>query len=302
MTGAKKDGKRGTDLPEAIPPVTPVTDPVPGSPPTAPSDEERKARLKRAVANLTREFRANVRSESDFEALLVRGKPVNHRVHLTALAVLAALGLALGLGMGGGVVGLLKGALLPAAYGVFWLVLARTGGEELDHITVDAAGVVHSNKSGRDVEARGDFARVAIPIVLIAVSGWITFGLVRDIIDPPQPVCNVVVKIRPDDCISLPNIGALINASVDVASPGASSAPGASPSASPGDLGAGPSNATSTPAFTRSDWILLERIVRSMQLFASTLLLVSSIWFVRRMLTGRWVLTVRPVHHRLEDE
>jgi hypothetical protein len=301
MTGAKKDDKRGrTELPAADPaPESPPTGGPVGDPAVAsPSTEERKARLKRAIANLTREARAGVRSQGDFEALLVRGQPVNHRTHLAAVAVLVVLGLALGLGFGGGLLGLLKGAVIPAAYAAFWLFLALTGGEELDHITVDEAGVVRSNRTGRDVETRGDFARVAIPIALIAVSTWITVGLIRDIANPPQPVCNVQVKIRPDDCISLPNIGAMVKASADVAgSPSATEAPGGSPTPS-----AGAAASTSTPAFTVDDWKLLERIIRSLQLVVSSLLLVASIWFVRRMLTGRWVLTIRPVKHRLSDE
>jgi len=299
MTARNGDGAGSADAAEAGP-----TDVAP------PSAEERKARLNRAVANLSREFRANVRSQSDFEALLVRGKPVYHSVHLRNLGLVAILGLALGLGLGGGPIGILKGAVLPAAYGVFWLFLALTGGEELDRIHVDDAGVVHSNRTGRDPETRGDFTRVAIPIVVIAVSGWITVGLIRDIVVQPPPVCNVVVKTRPDDCLSLPNIGALMKASADIgsssgspsASPAASSqaVPVASPDASAEAAAA--ASSTSIPAFTVDDWMFIMRIIRSMQLVVSFALLTSSIWFVRRMLTGRWVLTIRPVHHRLDDE
>jgi len=303
MAGAKKDDKGGsTDLPLDVRTSDPAASAAPDEPAapaagSSPSAEERKARLNRAVANLTREARAEVRSKGEFEAVLVRGTPVHSRVHLRNLGIAAGVALVLALAFGGGLLGLLKVAAIPAAYAVFWLFLALTGGEELDLITVDDAGVVHSNKSGRDVETRGDIGRVAIPIVLIAVSGWITFGLIRDIVVPPQPVCNIAVKTRPDDCIALPNIGALIKASADVAGPSAS--PAASPAAS---ASANPADATQVPTFSVSNWILLERIVRSMQLVVSTLLLCASIWFLHRMLTGRWVLTVRPVKHRLSDE
>lgn len=297
MTARNGDGTGSADAPEVVP-----TEVAP------PSAEERKARLNRAVANLSREFRANVRSQSDFEALLVRGKPVYHSVHLRNLGLVAILGLALGLGLGGGPIGILKGAVLPAAYGVFWLFLALTGGEELDRIHVDDAGVVHSSRTGRDPETRGDFTRVAIPIVAIAVSGWITVGLVRDIVVQPRPVCNVIVRIRPDDCVSLPNIGGLMNASIAIDSPTpASSAtpqatPVGSPNASASAAAAAEAINTSVPAFTVDDWMFIERIIRSMQLVVSLLLLLSSAWFLRCMLTGRWVVTIRPVHHRLSDE
>jgi hypothetical protein len=295
MTAKNGDGTGSADASGAVSAdVTPL------------SAEERKARLNRAVANLSREFRASVRSQSDFEALLVRGKPVYHRVRLRNLGLVAILGLALGLGLGGGAIGILKGAVLPAAYGVYWLFLALTGGEELDRIHVDDAGVVHSNRTGRSPETRGDFTRVAIPIVAIAVSGWITVGLIHDIVVQPQPVCNVIVKIRPDDCVSLPNISALMNASADLGSPSASPAassqtvPVASPDASAAAAAA--ASSTSIPVFTVNDWMFIERIVRGLQLVVSLLLLLSSAWFLRRMLTGRWVVTIRPVHHRLSDE
>src|ERR1035437_1833270 len=291
MTARNGDGPGSADAPEVVP--TEVA---------SPSAEERKARLNRAVANLSREFRATVRTQSDFEALLVRGRPIHNQTHLRNLGLVASLGL----GLGGGPIGILKGAVLPAAYGVFWLFLFLTGGEELDRIHVDEAGVVHSNKTGRDPETRGDFTRVAIPIVLIAVSGWITVGLIRDIVVQPQPVCNVVVKARPDDCLSLPNLGALMKASADIGVPSASPAassqtvPVASPDASAEAAAA--ASSTSLPVFTVADWMFIMRIIRGMQLVVSFALLASSIWFVRRMLTGRWVLTIRPVHHRLEDE
>jgi len=293
MTGANTGDKGGGTEP---PPADLATDPSA----VLPSDDERKARLKRAVANLTREFRARVRTQSEFEALLVRGKPVTHRLHLSAIAVLLILAVGYGLVTGGGVLGMAKALVVPGAYTAFWLFLALTGGEELDRITVDEAGVVHSNKSGRDVERRGDVARVAIPIVLIAVSGWITVGLIHDIIIPPQPTCNAQTKDRPDDCLALPNLSELIKTTVPPGSPGPDATPAPSPSAGP-DASAGTAAGT-TVALTLEDTKLIERIVRGLQLAASLLLLISSIWFLRRMLTGRWVLTIRPVHHRLSDE
>ena len=51
-----------------------------------------------------------------------------------------------------------------------------------------------------------------------------------------------------------------------------------------------------------ADTQLFERIVRGLQLIISLIVLLASSWFLRRMLTGRWVLVVRPVRHRLGDE
>jgi hypothetical protein len=41
---------------------------------------------------------------------------------------------------------------------------------------------------------------------------------------------------------------------------------------------------------------------RTFQLAIALAILVASLWFCRRMLTGRWVVAIRPVHHRVSDE
>jgi hypothetical protein len=48
--------------------------------------------------------------------------------------------------------------------------------------------------------------------------------------------------------------------------------------------------------------ILIERGIRTFQLAIALAILVASLWFCRRMLTGRWVVAIRPVHHRVSDE
>jgi len=55
------------------------------------SDEERRRLLSRAVQELTREWRASVRTRGEFEDLVVRGAPVNHRLHLAGVVAAAIL-------------------------------------------------------------------------------------------------------------------------------------------------------------------------------------------------------------------
>ncbi|MGD0247704.1 MAG: hypothetical protein ABSB75_01485 [Candidatus Limnocylindrales bacterium] len=261
------------------------------------SADERKARLRRAVTNLTREARAEIRSEGEFEALLVRGEPVNHRVHLVAVVVMAVLAVVVSQGLHSGLAGLGRALVVPGVYALFWLFLAVTGGEELDRISVDEQGKVHSEKSGRDVEARGDFLRVAIPVVVIAVTGWNAVSVIRDIAFPPPPKCNVEQRWWPDACFTLPNLAELTNATLAPAptaspSPSASETPGASPAADAGINGALSVEETKT----------LERLVRVFFLLVTLAFLLPAIWFLWRMLTGRWVWFIRPVRHRLGDE
>lgn len=78
------------------------------------SSDERKALLKRAVVDLTREARARVRSEGEFDAVLVRGSTVNHRLHFLVVVVLAALALESAQVVGAGPLGLVIAMAVPA--------------------------------------------------------------------------------------------------------------------------------------------------------------------------------------------
>lgn len=273
------------------------------------SPEERKAILDRAVFELSREFRAEVRSRHDFDALLIRGRPVTHRLHFIALVLVVALTAALGRSIGFGDALLLPAVLAGGGYGLFWLFLTMTGGEERERLSVDEDGKILSVKSGRDTEARSDFLRVAIPTALLIWSGYIAVGLVRDIAVPPRPNCNVAAVPGSDACLTLPNLANLLGATIppQTPGPGSSPAPAASPSLSPTPQASGSEAPGASPspvavALTVAEAQTVERAVRGFQLLVALLLAVVSAWFLRRMLTGRWVAAIRPVHHRLSDE
>jgi hypothetical protein len=211
---------------------------------------------------------------------------------------MAVLAVVVSQGLHSGLSGLVETMVVPAAYALFWLFLAVTGGEELDRISVDEQGKVHSEKSGRDFEARGDFLRVAIPVAVIVVASWNAFSVIRDIASPPPPKCNVEQRWWPDACFTLPNLAELESATLAPAptaspSPGASETPGASPAA--GD--SRPQGALSV-----EETKTLERLVRAFFLVVTLAFLLPAIWFLWRMLTGRWVWFIRPVRHRLSDE
>jgi hypothetical protein len=53
--------------------------------------------------------------------------------------------------------------VVAGGYCLFWLFLSLTGGEELDRIAIDEQGVVTSDRSGRAIETRSDFLKVAVP-------------------------------------------------------------------------------------------------------------------------------------------
>jgi hypothetical protein len=61
--------------------------------------------LRRSVAELTREWRASVRRSGEFDALLARGTPVNHRRHLTWLIVMLSVSVTLGRWLDAGLLG-----------------------------------------------------------------------------------------------------------------------------------------------------------------------------------------------------
>jgi hypothetical protein len=276
------------------------------------SADERKALLKGAVANLTREARARVQSEGEFDAILVRGSTVDHRLHFVVLMVLPTLAFGGAQVLGAGSSSLVMAMAVSAVYALLWLVLALTGGLEFERIAIDELGRLSSVRSGRDRETKGDFVRVAIPVVVIAVSGWIALGLTHDIVFPPEPYCDAPAKDQPAACMIIPNVNALASQTLPLKPlptpsagpnlPTASSA--ASPSVEPSGMPAASLGDTSGPtlgAVSVEGTKMIERGVRTFQLVVALAFLLTSIWFLRRMLTGRWVASIRPVHHRLSD-
>ena len=85
------------------------------------STEERKELLARTVAGQVASG-ARVESQSDFQAVLVRGKPVNHVLHLILTLVTLFL------------------------WAVIWIALAIFGGEKRSLVTVDEYGNVAVQK------------------------------------------------------------------------------------------------------------------------------------------------------------
>jgi hypothetical protein len=94
---------------------TPLPEPIPPS--GRKSLEERKELLARTIAHQV-VTGARVESQSDFQAVLVRGKPVNHVLHLILTLVTFTL------------------------WGWVWIALAIFGGEKRSMITVDEYGNV----------------------------------------------------------------------------------------------------------------------------------------------------------------
>jgi hypothetical protein len=234
-----------------------------------------------------------MRERGDFEALLVRGTPVRRGLHvLVAVCVFAlAAGAARALDLGWA--GLVAAAAAGGAYLLFGLMLVLTGGEELERIAVDEHGTLTSTKSGRDVEARGDFLRWAIPAAVIAVCGFQVLTLGRDIVFPPPPHCNVAPAPGSDACLTV-NLGGIFQ-------PGTGSVPpesGATPAPSPTGATTGED---STGAFTIEQTKWIERAIRSGELLFFLVIGLGATWFLRRMLTGRWVVGVRPIRHRSGD-
>lgn len=231
------------------------------------SASQRTALLGAAVRDLTREARASLRSQGEFDALLVRGVPVSHGLHL--VTVLVATVVALLVSQGLGLAPLSLAMLGPCLYAVYWIFLAVTGGEELDHISIDERGRLRSTKSGRAVETRSDFLRVAIPILVIAVSGPLAIWLAYMIAFPPPPVCNLGDPYAlPAGCFTFPNfLGGTIGMPLSV-----------------------------------EETQRLESLVRAFFLAVDLIFLLPATWFLRRMLTGRWVTGLRPIHRYQGDD
>jgi hypothetical protein len=249
---------------------------------------QRRALLSRTVADLTREWRASVRSAEGFEVVLARGRAVHHRVHRTAFLSLLALAVLVGFSLGGAPTDFATTLWVPALYLLFWLYLAVTGGEQFERLFVDERGKLHSTKWGRSPETRGDFWRVAAPLAVILLTGSWTVGLVHDLAFPPPPRCNVPEAYWPDSCFTLPSLSG-----------------GNAATYEPGILSQGTTaTVQSNPylgALNVDDTRTLERYVRVYLLAATLAFLLPALWFLARMLTGRYVAFIRPVRGRVDE-
>jgi hypothetical protein len=275
----------------------------PGTPLTV---DERKALLERAVFDETREVRATLKSQGEFEATLVRSNAVNHGLHLRVVVVVAVVAVLVSQLFGTGLWGLKVALVVPGLYTLWWAFLTMTSGDELQHLAVDDQGTVTSVRSGMSIELRGDILRIAIPLIVIVVCGWLVVGLVRDIAHPPPPDCNVPVTDQPDSCLSLSFMGAAVvgqYVATPTPAPSHTPAPSASPAASPSPTPSPTPTASGSPTkgFSVSQTIALERMIRGFQLLIALGMLLGAGWFLRRMLTGQWVAYIRPVRHRAEE-
>jgi hypothetical protein len=239
------------------------------------SPEERQAVLARAVADKTREARASLASKGEFEAVLRRGRPVNHVLHFAVL-----VGLVAALSGAARLVTSETGALLAAAaagtaYGLFWLGLALTGGVERERLSVDEQGHLTSTFSGRRVETRANVLKVAIPGAIVVLGAYLAVGLIHDVVIPPPPHCSVAWKSETDPCLMLPDVGALPSAE---GLPGSQSQP-----------------QSEKPHFSVAATRVLEQVVRIGLLIIVLAVTLAAAWFLRRMLNGRGFLWLEPV-------
>jgi hypothetical protein len=242
----------------------PQTDAPSGS--GSPSANARAALLERAIHDLTRENRGTLRSRGEFEALIVRGKPVHHLLHLVGVVAVAVV--ALIVGRAAGVVPLSAVAVLPGFYAAYWIFLTATGGVELDRVSIDENGRISRARSGRLVGTRSDFFRVAVPLLVIAATTPVAVWLIAMIVFPPFPMCNLGDPYAlPVGCFTFPNFGG-----------GTRGAP-----------------------ISVDETIQLERFIRGLALTYLLACLLPAIWFLRRMLTGRSVAFVRPIHRGKSD-
>jgi photosystem II stability/assembly factor-like uncharacterized protein len=224
------------------------------------SHVERAEAFQRALHDLTRENRGSIASRGESDAVIVRGKAVRHRIHGLALAGLAILAVIEGIGLG--LVPLNYAVVAPLVYAAFWLFLALTGGVERDHITMDDKGNLRRSRSGRLVETQLDFLRIALPIVVIAVTAPLAAWLTSMILFPPFPMCNLGDPYAlPAGCFTFPNL-----------------------------LG-GSQGAPLSVDQTRA----MEGVLRAIVLAYMLVLLLPAVWFLRSMLTGRSVGFVRPI-------
>jgi hypothetical protein len=280
------------------------------------SADGRKDLLARHVFELTRENRAALRSQGDFEAVLVRGKPTNHLVMFVTLVCIMAAAALGGRVLGDLGAGALAAILLGGAFAMGWLVLALTGGEEIERLSIDQRGAIASVKSGRSVDARGDFIRIAAPSAVLLVCAFLAVSLARDIVNPPPPNCsgNAAAIKDSDVCLALPNLGGLLGgpASCGPAVSGGLTASGSltatcnpsasgSPAAASSPSAGGSSASGESKGWTVGSEKLVERLVRSLQLLFVTVVAVAAVVFLAMMLAGEWVFAIRPVRRRRGD-
>jgi hypothetical protein len=182
---------------------------------------------------------------------------------------------------------------LGGLFALVWLVTALTGGEEIEQLSVDQRGAITSVKSGRSVDARGDFVKIAGPSIVLVICAFLAVSLTRDIVNPPPPNCNGNPSAinDTDTCLALPNLSGLLGG----ASPSASPPPSASPVASATNGG---SAVAGSGGWTVGSERLVERLVRSLQLLVVTIVTIVAAVFLAMMLSGRWVFGIRPVRRR----
>jgi hypothetical protein len=109
--------------PESIPPP-PAAPPGPPVSTTQRSPEERRAILAQQLQQAaTRQLR--VESSTEYQAVLVEGKPINHTLH-AILTIFTCL-----------------------VWGIVWAILAATGGEKRHQLIVDEFGNVHWQNLGK---------------------------------------------------------------------------------------------------------------------------------------------------------
>jgi hypothetical protein len=280
------------------------------------SADWRKDLLARHVFELTRENRAALRSQGDFEAVLVRGKPTNHLLMFVTLVCIMAAAALGGRVLGDLGAGALAAILLGGAFAMGWLVLALTGGEEIERLSIDQRGAIASVKSGRSVDARGDFIRIAAPSAVLLVCAFLAVSLARDIVNPPPPNCsgNAAAIKDSDVCLALPNLGGLLGgpascsptASGSLAASGSltatcNPAPSGSPAAASSPSAGGNSASGESKGWTVGSEKVVERLVRSLQLLFVTVVAVAAAVFLAMMLAGEWVFAIRPVRRRRGD-
>ena len=236
------------------------------------TDERRREILDRLVRDQTREFRAEVVRRGDFEAVLERPAPEAHnRAHLIVtlfLAVLAWAYFAAGQWPSSGPAVEALVVVLPVGSALPWLFLAATGGNERDTFSVDDLGHVQRMSSGPRFERRDNALRVGIPVLVIAVSAVLAVVLTHDLIFQPKPNCPAAVYDS-DPCFAMTGMF---------------------------DDGPVPTG------YTLGEFRGITENLRMLGLIFTVLCLLPSLWFLRRMLTGRRVIDVRPINRRYFDE
>ncbi len=207
------------------------------------------------------------------------------------LAVVMVVAAVVGRVLGDLGAGALAAVVFGGLFGLLWLVVALTGGVEIERLSIDERGVITSARSGRSVAARSDFLKIAIPSALLVICAFLTFSLARDIVNPPPPNCsgNPHAINDSDLCIALPNLSSLLGGSSASTSPGTSASPAAGSTADAGSAPAG------TSGWTVGSEKLVERLVRSLQLLVVMVVAVVAAIFLAMMLGGQWVFGIRPV-------